>query len=292
MNYIYKITNKINNKIYIGKTTILPEIRWKQHISASNGNKNRIDYNYLLHKAIRKYGKDNFILEILEEVEDESLLSKKEIYYINYYNSCILKENSNGYNMTFGGEGYNIIDKQKLIELWKQGKGSQEISKILNHNIDQIKKLLKTFEEYDKNLDEARNRSNRKVYQYDQNGILIQEFPSISYAAKQLKIDSSNISKCCYKEKNSCAGFFWSYSNNEYFEPQKLYRQKKVKIIQKDLNDNIIQIFPTMTAACKAMGIKNGQLIKKCCNNEREQAYGYKWSLADRLACKGADELK
>ena len=115
MNYIYKITNKINNKIYIGKTTHTVQYRWNQHTSASFTDKNKLDYNYLLHKAIRKYGKENFSLEILEEVEDEKVLSEKEMYYIKLYNSCVLEDNANGYNMTYGGEGPNKINKEKIL---------------------------------------------------------------------------------------------------------------------------------------------------------------------------------
>ena len=72
LNYIYKIVNKINGKVYIGKTIYTTAYRWNQHISAATSDKEKDDYNYLLHKAIRKYGVDNFTVEVIEEVEDET----------------------------------------------------------------------------------------------------------------------------------------------------------------------------------------------------------------------------
>lgn len=91
---IYKITNKINNKIYIGKSTDI-EKRWKYHISHYNYER---EYNKPLYKAFRKYGVENFSFEIIEECLLD--IDEKEKYWINFYNSY-----KNGYNATIGGEG-------------------------------------------------------------------------------------------------------------------------------------------------------------------------------------------
>ena len=74
MGQIYLITNKINNHKYVGLTTSSITKRWREHINeALNGNAS----HSLLHKAILKYGADNFDLEILEEC-DSSVLNQKE----------------------------------------------------------------------------------------------------------------------------------------------------------------------------------------------------------------------
>lgn len=100
---IYKITNKINNKVYIGQSKNI-EQRWKEHIRHSKDeyNKNKP----YIHRAINKYGKDNFTFEVIEECRFEDL-DEKERYYIAKYKS---NEKDIGYNSTPGGDArYNII---------------------------------------------------------------------------------------------------------------------------------------------------------------------------------------
>lgn len=97
MAYIYKIINKINNKIYIGKTTQSIEDRFNQHKNKSK------KLNTHLYNAIRKYGISHFQIKIVEEC-DSLQLDEKEKYWIKYYNSTNPKI---GYNMTLGGEGGN-----------------------------------------------------------------------------------------------------------------------------------------------------------------------------------------
>ena len=73
MGFIYKITNSINNKIYIGQTARTLNIRWKEHKVAS------ISSDRPLYKAMRKYGIDNFHIEIIEEIPN-TLLNERETY--------------------------------------------------------------------------------------------------------------------------------------------------------------------------------------------------------------------
>lgn len=117
---IYKITNKINGKIYIGQTRRNESERWQQHIKSSKYNYCS-DYNTILHQAIRKYGTENFEVQIIEKC-DFSLLNSKEIYWIQYYDS-----QKNGYNITNGGYGCSIYDYNKIYELWLTGKSCFQI---------------------------------------------------------------------------------------------------------------------------------------------------------------------
>lgn len=86
---IYKITNLLNNKSYIGKSIDILE-RWKQHIEVSQCNKKESYYD--LYCDFRKYGINNFSFTILEMC-DKGILQEKEQYYIQKYNSY-----ENGYN--------------------------------------------------------------------------------------------------------------------------------------------------------------------------------------------------
>lgn len=93
---IYKITNKLNKKCYVGSTSNF-ERRKYEHIIGSTS-ENYPNYNYPLQCAFRKYGVDNFSFEIIEDnipIED---IAKKEHDYIIKFNS--LTNTGNGYNQT------------------------------------------------------------------------------------------------------------------------------------------------------------------------------------------------
>ena len=109
---IYKITNIINGKCYIGQSIYLKK-RIKRHLSY----KSHKD-NLALYKAFNKYGVNKFTIEILETIDTEkcnnikSELDKLEVFYIKKYNSYI-----SGYNQTIGGDagiaGYKFTDEQR-----------------------------------------------------------------------------------------------------------------------------------------------------------------------------------
>ena len=287
MNYIYKITNKTNGKNYIGQTRKTVEQRWTEHISAANSNPSSRDYNFLLHKAIRKYGANNFFVETIEEIENANDLSNREQYWINFYNSCILEENACGYNMTYGGEGSSYINKQEIFEFWESGLGSLEISKLTGHASTSIKNILSTYATYNKEIDFARN-TGVPVYCYNNKGQLIAKYPSITFAAKEVGIDPSIINKCCNKTKKSGAGFFWSYLDNESFEEAPLKTWKQLRVLQLSLDGKIIAEYESMSAAGRAMNKKQTKYIKECCEGKRKEMYGFLWKYkedyVDKLA--------
>lgn len=101
---IYKIENKLNGKIYIGKSVNILE-RFNAHKRNAFNTKSP-EYDKVLYKAFRKYGIENFDFEIIEEYIDKDFLNAREIYWIMYYNSQIL-----GYNETPGGDG--VINVQE-----------------------------------------------------------------------------------------------------------------------------------------------------------------------------------
>jgi len=93
---IYKATNKINNKIYIGQTTQSLEDRIYFHKYRAYNELNVTHTHFI--NAIRKYGINNFIWEVIDEANTQEELNEKEIYWIKYYNSI-----ENGYNIQPGG---------------------------------------------------------------------------------------------------------------------------------------------------------------------------------------------
>ena len=74
---VYRITNTVNNKIYIGITTKSINIRWKEHCGQG----------FLLYKSIKKYGQDNFKVEVVDTATCEQELQAKEVEWISNDNS-------------------------------------------------------------------------------------------------------------------------------------------------------------------------------------------------------------
>ena len=101
---IYKITNLINNKSYIGQSINI-EKRIKEHFWKSKNQKD-ISFNSILHQAIRKYGEENFKWEILEECDVEKI-DELEQQYIQKYNTL----SPNGYNILPGGQKFRALAK-------------------------------------------------------------------------------------------------------------------------------------------------------------------------------------
>ena len=94
---IYVITNQINGKQYVGLSKDCYK-RWSDHYSKSYHSERKEDLDKALYKAMRKYGRENFSFQILEECE-ESMLAEREIYWIDK-----LQTYKNGYNETLGGD--------------------------------------------------------------------------------------------------------------------------------------------------------------------------------------------
>ena len=124
---IYIIRNSINNKVYIGQTTIGVSERFKAHIKPSTIKKRG---TYKIYNAIQKYGIDNFYVQTLESDIPIEELDNKEIAYISQYDSY-----RNGYNTTQGGDGRMIAkieDEAKLLVLFNQGLTAEELANEFN----------------------------------------------------------------------------------------------------------------------------------------------------------------
>lgn len=104
---IYKFENNITHNIYIGQSVNI-ERRYKDHLlRAKHNHKGNDEYNTPLHRAIRKYGIENFTFSIIEECENnKETLNSKEQYWIKIFDSF-----ENGYNLTSGGDAQEATRK-------------------------------------------------------------------------------------------------------------------------------------------------------------------------------------
>ena len=110
---VYKITNKINNKVYIGQTINSLEQRFNRH--KNDAMNHVLDTHFA--RAIRKYGVENFVAQVIDTAENQQDLTEKQQYWIHYYNSTV-----DGYNETdamwkCGGNTYAGKTEEQLDEI-------------------------------------------------------------------------------------------------------------------------------------------------------------------------------
>jgi len=148
---IYKVTNLINAKIYIGYTHKLLSVRIKEHQSAAkNGSE------YLLHKSIRKHNIDSFKWEsIFESFDQQYMLNVMENHFINENNSYC--ENGFGYNMTFGGQGgmTNKKHTEKTKQKLKISRNKRIVEPMLGKKHSDVSKEKMSLAKLGKKRDDA-----------------------------------------------------------------------------------------------------------------------------------------
>lgn len=207
MPYIYKITNNVNQKIYIGKTSTSIEERWKTHCKDS---KVETKEKRPLYSAMRKYGIECFSIEQIEEVENDSIACERERYWIEYYGSF-----KTGYNATLGGDGKAYADYDLIFALFKQGKNNKEIHKITNYANETIRKALEI-----KGIDREERKKrgyaqqSKKVLMIDKNTFEpLRVFSSMGEAERFLQKPEGHkhISEVCNGKRKSAYGYKWEY---------------------------------------------------------------------------------
>lgn len=213
MSYIYKITNDINQKIYIGKTDFSIEKRFKEHCKDAFRDKNE---KRPLYSAMRKYGVENFHIELVEECPQEEV-DKKEIYWIGFYKSF-----SNGYNATLGGDGKAFYNHEAIINRLKECPYPVLVAEEFGCCTDTVLNIAKANNIIVKNLSNDKLKSASKiVYQYSKDGQLLNSFSSTIEAAKWCFENGhcktlasgvrSHISDVCNGKRKSAYGYIWTY---------------------------------------------------------------------------------
>lgn len=207
MGYIYCITNIINNKKYVGKTVSTIEKRWKEHCHDSK--KLKLEKRPL-YTAFTKYGIENFKIQELEFVEDDTKISEREVYWISKLNTY----GKYGYNATKGGDGKIVYDHNRILKLYNQGYSSIKIHLELGCDRTTVLNVLRA------NGFKSRGRSKR-IEQLDLDGNYIQTFDSIKEAGTWLIEQGVTsfinchkaIYQVCINNRKNAYGFRWVYKN-------------------------------------------------------------------------------
>ena len=207
---IYLITNLVNGKQYVGQSVNIHH-RWICHQNP------RDIENTPINLAIKKYGKDSFKFEIIENCLQKEL-NEKEIYWIKYYNTLV----PNGYNIRQGGEQEIIYNYEAIYDKWKEGYLCKELQEIFNCTDKVIHNALLA---YGVTQDEIYERSNfHKEEEYyiialspiDKKPLKI--FESLRDIKKILNLKNiSSIKKSIKNPQWKANGYYWIKSK-EYIQ--------------------------------------------------------------------------
>lgn len=291
---VYCCTNKTNNKKYIGITKRTLRERLIGHYSeAFNPNSEQRDAPFK--RALRKYGKDGFIIEVLEEVENLEQANEKEMYYIKKYNTYCYQPGSQGYNATLGGDGvarigYTVVqvcpETADIIKVWTDISTAQRELDIY-HVRDAVDNLMMSSGGYlwfrenilklsDKERYEMVALKTKKIVQLDKDTLeLIKVWKGATEAAQALGTNNSNIVGAYMGRSNSAKGFVWrtyyDFINN--ITPKNYV---KPKIRKFDENQNFVAEFNTLKEACEGLGVAEQTLGRHV--NKDKLYKGYYWT--------------
>lgn len=200
---IYKFTNLVNGKCYVGATIQLFKERIRKHIQDKRGT---------LYPVIKEVGTENIKFEIIDTAETIEELNTKEIYWIDKLNTM----SPNGYNLCIGGgttTGYrHREDSKKSMSIKKSkmyvGGGNPFYGKHHSEEAKERMRIAKTgrklTEEWKKNI---ANSQKVKVVNLDTKEV----FNSIKEAGEKYNVIPTHITRVCRGRRKSCGGYRWQY---------------------------------------------------------------------------------
>jgi hypothetical protein len=226
---IYKLQNKINGKIYIGKTKRSIVARMKDHRNSK--------CCIYLYNALKKYGEDGFDINIIYETDNEDDICRKEKEYILQYNSLV----PNGYNLvldTDQGRTFHSSTKQlmsnntqggcKTVKIWSKyiGVRSRKNSKLYSVRVTKNQKTY--FHYYTNELDAAKAYDKVVLYLYGLNAKL--NFPEKFEIYKTINLKEFF---CEFCKKHTKTSKYIGVSKMSYYEnsPWRAYVYKDKKQI-------------------------------------------------------------
>lgn len=253
MGVIYKATNLINGKIYIGQTTNFIH-RVYQHRSDSNNIEKRKGNSYF-HNAMNQYGVDNFKFEIIEDIEN-SLLNEREQYWIKFYNSY----SPNGYNLTLGGNGFKGHSRFQSEE--EKSKRKQLMIEKYQNNPELIEKHRKRTIELWKN-ENFRNKVIKGLKNFHKNN------PNF------------------FKGENNP---FFGHKHTEETK-ERLRKSKKSNFVEQLNKDTleVINTYESLHEMNRQTGYDRGWISKAVKQNKI--AYGYKWKILESVTTNCNSEI-
>jgi group I intron endonuclease len=261
---IYKITNNINGKKYVGQHCGNSESRWKQHLAQAFNKENP----YPLYRAMRKYGMENFTYEVLEEVPLElgqKQLDLREIFHIHNENSFI--SHKQGYNQTLGGGGQMVAfckvkesGKRKDLYDWAQYDKDGNLIKVWNNIQDAANELSVNYHHIHHAADWHIEKGK---YGKTSGGFMWVRIPNDSQAPKKIKSSKELGTKKAKKIKARPMSI--GASNPDY------------EIGQYDIFGNLVQIWPNNAEHIFRTANYDSDAVKRNLRGDSIFTYGYMW---------------
>ena len=278
MGIIYCITNLVNNKIYIGQTHRILQERWNEHLTAGKD----INNNRPLYKAMRKYGENNFSIDILEKCPDDEL-DEKERYWIKEKQSWIAKYPDKGYNITCGGGNGTKYSYDYIRLLYKNGMTQSEIKDelkcdpwVIRQAIMTDDTILPAYKQEQRHIAAKRGQQSlmKQVQAIDPvTGEIYKIFNSIAEASKFFNINHSCISTAIRKRKpHKCKNYYWEYCNKNEIA------RTAVSVISIDIITNQQIIYPSIAAAARECNLNSSNIIEAINKNWRCGKWKWKYN--------------
>jgi group I intron endonuclease len=252
---IYKVTNRINGKVYIGQTSLSLDQRRRQHERDAE----RLDRKTVkFHNALLKHGFDNFNWEVIKTCETQEELDNEEILQIKQFNATDRKA---GYNLKSGGKlggAYTEEAKANIGETTRKKWENPEIAKRMRDG------LTKATEEWQKICEENRILCTCPVCGKEE-----KLSPSI---AKKYKYCSNSCAAIGEKETRTDKLKLATLKNKEVYEKEKEERLGKIKDWLK-IKENQAKVNNSKTkdifdAICESLNIKDHRTINKVLNSK------------------------
>lgn len=279
-----------SGKSYIGQTIQEENMRWYQHIYDATTQGSHF-HNTPFARAIRKYGKENFITTILEANIPIEELNQKEKYYIQQYNTVA----PNGYNATNGGDGCGThYDANYIKELWDLGFNCEEISQIISCHPTTISNYLKRM---GLTQSDIRTRSNYYYKNIDIDALkqmYEKEHKSISEIAILTGFTRGVITDRLRKAGCTIRNNAWIRQQNEQNLKIKFRTRKDYSCYKLDKETNeILGEYPSLKEAALSISPEAyPNQISLVVNHKGKTAYGYKWIYVDEYNKENINDAK
>lgn len=275
---------------YIGQTVDPYKRKWEHE-------RLREEDDCVFHRAIEKYGKENFIWEVIDKADSKESVNELEKFYIQKYNTF----KPNGYNMTKGGDGGSMWNAKPVVCLEKDGTyikrydsagEAKRIDGFWDGDVLLCCKGLKRIccgkqfmfeDDYLEHgatiYEKPESKSMKPVIQCDLNGNYISQFKSVREASEQTGVRRSRISSVITGISKTAGGYIWVYEDDFPIKDLSKYSHKKkgVKVAQVDIKTNeIIKVYDRIADAGRELGVSY-KAIHKVVDKPDRTAYGFKW---------------